>query len=151
MAKSLLQHHCYCPVLLMRTMGKKMTVQHGHFLKSTWDIGIPPPNTRLWSPRGPLSPITPKINRATWLSLKFDRATWVRVTVTYGAQKDSDMGCGHFLNSTGDKRNFRQQRHATLPFLKINMPHKDPPSPTSRAPHPGPANSHAKGGTLFFF
>ena len=32
----------------------------------------------------------------------------------HGAQKDSDMGHGHFLNSTGDKGNLKRERHGTL-------------------------------------
>ena len=48
-----------------------------------------------------------------------------------GPKKDSDMGHGHFLNSTGNKGNIKRQRLATLAFLKIDMRHQDPPS---RAP-----------------
>ena len=36
------------------------------------------------------------------------------------------MGHGHFLNSIGDKVNFKHQRYVTLSFLKIDMQHQDP-------------------------
>ena len=42
-----------------------------------------------------------------------------------GPQKGSDTGHGHFVNSTGEEENFKQQRHATLPFLKIDIRHHD--------------------------
>ena len=61
--------------------------------------------------------MTPKIDRATWLFIKFDRVTWTLAIATYGDPKDSDKGQGPFLNSTWDKGNFKRQRHATLPFL----------------------------------
>ena len=41
------------------------------------------------------------------------------------------MGHGHLLNLTGDKGNFKRQRHAALSFLKIDMRHQ---APLSRAP-----------------
>ena len=44
-----------------------------------------------------------------------------------GLKKD-DIGHGHFFNSTGDKGNFKRQRHETLSFLKIDMRHGDAPS-----------------------
>ena len=37
-----------------------------------------------------------------------------------GLKKDGDMGHGQFLNSTGNKGDFKRQRHVTLPFLKID-------------------------------
>ena len=40
----------------------------------------------------------------------------------------SDMGLWHFLNSTGDRGNIKQQIHVTLAFLKIDMRRQDPPS-----------------------
>ena len=40
----------------------------------------------------------------------------------------SDMGFWHFLNSTGDRGNIKQQRHVTLAFPKIDMRRQDPPS-----------------------
>ena len=46
----------------------------------------------------------------------------------------SDMGYWHFLNSTGDSGNIKQQRHETLVFLKIDMRHQDPPPPR-QGPH----------------
>ena len=57
-------------------------------------------------------PLTPKIDRATRLFLKFDRVTWTRQR--RWAQKD-----------------FKQQRQVTLPFLETDMRHQDP---LSRAP-----------------
>ena len=71
-----------------------------------------------------LWPLTPKIDRATWLFLKFDRATWTLATVTLGPKKTITWDMS---NSTGDKGNFKRQRHARLPFLKIDMQHQDPP------------------------
>ena len=47
---------------------------------------------------------------------------------------DSDMRHAHFLNSTCDMEENKRQRHVTLPFLKMDMRHRDPP-PLSRAPH----------------
>ena len=46
------------------------------------------------------------------------------------------MGHDHFVNSTMDKITFKWQRqwHVTLPFLKIDMRHYDPPPFPSRAP-----------------
>ena len=38
------------------------------------------------------------------------------------------MGYGHLLNLSCDMGSFKQQRDATLPILKIDMRHKDPPS-----------------------
>ena len=50
-----------------------------------------------------------------------------------GFQKYSDMRRGSFLNSTCDMAINKRQRHATLPFLKIDMGHWGPPvkGPTS--------------------
>ena len=48
-----------------------------------------------------------------------------------GFKKYSDMRQGYLLKSTGDIALNKQQRHATLAFLKIDRRHGDPPS---RAP-----------------
>ena len=40
----------------------------------------------------------------------------------------SDMRHDHFLNSTGDMRINKRQRHATLAFLKIDRRHGHPQS-----------------------
>ena len=45
----------------------------------------------------------------------------------HGGKKDSDMRHGYFLNSTSDMVEDKQQRHATLPFHKIDMQHWGPP------------------------
>ena len=37
------------------------------------------------------------------------------------------MGHIHFLNLTYDIEESKRQRHATLPFLKIDMQHRGPP------------------------
>ena len=42
-------------------------------------------------------------------------------------KKDSDIRHAHFLNSTCDTGENKRQRHVTLPFLKIDMGHGDPP------------------------
>ena len=44
-----------------------------------------------------------------------------------GFQKYSDMRQAYFLNSTCDMAINKRQRHATLPFLKIDMRHWGPP------------------------
>ena len=44
-----------------------------------------------------------------------------------GPEIDSDMRHCQFLNLTGDMGINERQRHATLPFLKINGRHGDPP------------------------
>ena len=49
-------------------------------------------------------------------------------------QKDSDIRHGYILHSTCDMVENKRQRHATLPSLKIDMRHRDPPPPPSRAP-----------------
>ena len=41
----------------------------------------------------------------------------------HGGKKDSDMRHGYFLNSTSDMVEDKRQRHATLPFHKIDMRH----------------------------
>ena len=70
-------------------------------------------------------PLTPKIDRVTWLFLKFDRVAATLATVTW-SQNDSDMGHCHFFNSTGDKWSFKRHSHTTLPFLEIDMQHQSP-------------------------
>ena len=54
-----------------------------------------------------------------------------------GTEIDSHMG--HFLNSICDMGIKKQQRHATLPFLKIDRGHGDPP--TSPIESPGSVKS----------
>ena len=66
-------------------------------------------------------PLTPNIDRVARLFLKFNRATWTLTTCP-----KRYMGRGHLSNSTGDKGNFKRQRHATFPFLKVDMRHQDP-------------------------
>ena len=39
----------------------------------------------------------------------------------HGSKKDSDMRHGYFLNSTCDMVENKRQRHAILPFKKIDM------------------------------
>ena len=50
-----------------------------------------------------------------------------------GTEIDSDILHCHFLNSTCYMGINKRQRHATLPFLKIDRGHWDPPPP-----HQGP-------------
>ena len=59
--------------------------------------------------------------------LEFDmqhRAEWHG---TWGLNKSSDMTHSHFLKSTCDIKENELQRHATLPFIEIDMPHWGPP------------------------
>ena len=46
-----------------------------------------------------------------------------------GSNNSSDMVQLHFLNSTGDRGNIKQQRYSTLAFLKIDMQHQDHQGP----------------------
>ena len=67
----------------------------------------------------------------------------------HGGKTDSDMSHGYFLNSTYDTVENKRQRHAILPFSKIDMRHRDPPPPPHhQGPHlgtkPGPTRT---GGT----
>ena len=61
-----------------------------------------------------------------------------------GSKHDSDMRVIHFLKSTCDMEENKRQRHVTLPFLKIDMRHGDPPP--RQGPQPG-----GVGGPLWWF
>ena len=49
------------------------------------------------------------------------------IDMRQGSEKFSDMRQGYFLNSTYDMAINKRQRHATLPFLKIDTWHWGPP------------------------
>ena len=57
--------------------------------------------------------------------------------IRHGGKKCSDMGHSLYLNSTCEIGENKWQRRATLPFLKIDMRHRGPPS----RPHQVPSSS----------
>ena len=67
----------------------------------------------------------------TLVFLKFDMQQGALATRQM-LKNHSDMRHEHFLNWARDIVMSKQQGHATLSFLKIDMRHQDPPS---RAPH----------------
>ena len=142
-------------------------MRHWHFLKSTGDMGTPPPPRQ-----GPhlcpsptvmctyqyriLAPVRASLPRTIHMPINEAVGSIHNIIICihvecYGPRPLKSTGRhGHFLNSTGrhqssdsdigsnnivtwDIGNNRQQRDATLAFLKIDMQHQEPPVPPSRA------------------
>ena len=104
----------------MRHGGSKCnTMGHSDFLNSTCDTGH--------SDMGHGGSKCNTMGHSDFLNSTCDTG---HSDMGHGGSKCNTMGHSDFLNSTCDIEENKRQRHATLPFLKIDTQHWDPPPPS---------------------